>query len=269
VFERAVEFLTKNQVELAYFNVLTPLPGTALFDRYNAAGRIFDRDWAKYDGKHVVFQPSRMTPEQLQEGFHWANHQFYSLPNIWRRLSGTQQRLIARWEMNREFRKLVKRACPKGRLSPTAKVLKNLQAKLPTFDTDNLIPSALHAIKQRLDHKPAPQNLALSIKAKRHDKFAALFVDLEGALDRINAQELLQRLKDASEKARMDVIVNFEHLKWATPDALRTLIDSDAIKAAIPHAKVRYRKFRDAFEASLQGLSLSGIEFLREDFQDA
>jgi radical SAM superfamily enzyme YgiQ (UPF0313 family) len=269
VFERAVEFLTKNQVELAYFNVLTPLPGTALFDRYNAAGRIFDRDWAKYDGKHVVFQPSRMTPEQLQEGFHWANHQFYSLPNIWRRLSGTQQRLIARWEMNREFRKLVKRACPKGRLSPTAKVLKNLQAKLPTFDTDNLIPSALHAIKQRLDHKPAPQNLALSIKAKRHDKFAALFVDLEGALDRINAQELLQRLKDASEKARMDVIVNFEHLKGATPDALRTLIDSDAIKAAIPHAKVRYRKFRDAFEASLQGLSLSGIEFLREDFQDA
>ncbi len=269
VFERAVEFLTKNQVELAYFNVLTPLPGTALFDRYNKAGRIFDRDWAKYDGKHVVFHPSRMTPDQLQEGFHWANHQFYSLPNIWRRLSGTQQRLIARWEMNREFRKLVKRACPKGELSPLAKVLKNLQTKLPTFDTENLIPSALHAIKQRLDQKPAAQNLVLNIKAKRHDKFAALFVDLEGALDRLNAQELLQRLTDASEKARLDVIVNFEHLKQATPDALRTLIDSEAIKAALPHVKIRYRKFRDAFEASLQGLSLSGIEFLSEDFQDA
>lgn len=269
VFERAVEFLTKNQVELAYFNVLTPLPGTALFDRYNTAGRIFDRDWSKYDGKHVVFHPSRMTSEQLLEGFHWANHQFYSLPNIWRRLSGTQQRLIARWEMNREFRKLVKRACPKGKLSPLAKVLKNLQAKLPTFDTENLIPSALHAIKQRLDQKPATQGLALNIKAKRHDKFAALFVDLEGALDRINAQELLQRLKDASEKARMDVIINFEHLKHATPDALKALIDSDAIKAALPNVKVRYRKFRDAFEASLQGLSLSGIEFLSEDFQDA
>lgn len=269
VFERAVEFLTKNQVELAYFNVLTPLPGTALFDRYNKAGRIFDRDWAKYDGKHVVFNPSRMTPEQLQEGFHWANHQFYSLPNIWRRLSGTQQRLIARWEMNREFRKLVKRACPKGKLSPLANVLKNLQAKLPTFDTEHLIPSALHAIKQRLDQKPAMQGLVLSIKAKRHDKFAALFVDLEGALDRINAQELLQRLKEASEKARMDVIINFEHLKHATPDALKALVDSDAIKAALPNVKVRYRKFRDAFEASLQGLSLSGIEFLSEDFQDA
>jgi hypothetical protein len=191
------------------------------------------------------------------------------LPNIWYRLSGTSQRLIARWEMNREFRKLVKRACPKGRLSPVAKVLKDLQAKLPTFDTEHLIPSALHVIKQRLDHAPVPHGLTLNIKAKRHDKFAALFVDLEGTLDRINAQELLQRIRDAAEKARMDVIINFEHLKLATPDALKALIDSEAIKAAIPHVKVRYRKFRDAFEASLQGLSLSGIELLSEDFQDA
>jgi hypothetical protein len=32
---------------------------------------------------------------------------------------------------------------------------------------------------------------------------------------------------------------------------------------------VRYRKFKDAFEASLQGLSLAGLEMLREDLQDA
>jgi radical SAM superfamily enzyme YgiQ (UPF0313 family) len=270
VFERAVDFLTKNQVELAYFNVLTPLPGTALFDRYNNAGRIFDRDWSKYDGKHVVFQPSRMTPEQLQEGFYWANHQFYSLPSIWKRLSGTSQRLVARWEMNREFRKLVKRSCPRGSLSPLASVLKNLQAKLPVLDTDLLIPSALHALKQRFDPKTVvPQNLALNIKTKRHDKFAALFVDLEGALDRLNAQELLTRIKHAAEQAKMDVIVNFEHLKLATPDALKALMDSETIKTAIPHVKLRYRKFKDAFEASLQGLSLSGLEFLSEDLQDA
>ncbi|WP_455243966.1 B12-binding domain-containing radical SAM protein [Petrachloros mirabilis] len=270
VFERAVDFLTKNQVELAYFNVLTPLPGTALFDRYQSAGRIFDWDWSKYDGKHVVFQPSRMTPEQLQEGFHWANHQFYSLPNIWYRLSGTKQRLVARWEMNREFRKLVKRSCPKGTLSPLASVLKNLQAKLPVLDKDQLIPSALHALKQRFDPKSvSAQNLALHIKVKRHDKFAALFVDLEGALDRLSVQELIKRIVEGAEKAKMDVIVNFEHLKLATPDALKALVDSESIKAAVPNVRVRYRKFRDAFENSLQGLSLAGLEMLREDFQDA
>jgi radical SAM superfamily enzyme YgiQ (UPF0313 family) len=270
VFERAVDFLKQNQVELAYFNVLTPLPGTALFDRYNNAGRIFDRDWSKYDGKHVVFQPSRMTPEQLQEGFYWANHQFYSLPNIWYRLSGTKQRFIARWEMNREFRKLVKRSCPKGRLSPLASVLKNLQAKLPVLDTDHLIPSALHALKQRFDPKaPSTQQLTLNIKVKRHDKFAALFMDLEGAIDRLNVHELINRIREAAEKAKMDIIVNFENLKLAAPDALKALADSEAIKAAVPNVKVRYRKFRDAFETSIQELSLSGIEMLTEDLQDA
>src|SRR5438067_6474167 len=40
VFEKAQEFLLKNRVELAYFNVLTPLPGTPLYERYNGAGRI-------------------------------------------------------------------------------------------------------------------------------------------------------------------------------------------------------------------------------------
>jgi hypothetical protein len=218
----------------------------------------------------VVFQPSRMTPEQLQEGFHWANHQFYSLPNIWYRLAGTKQRLIARWEMNREFRKLVKRSCPKGTLSPLASVLKNLQAKLPVLDKDQLIPSALHALKQRFDPTaPSAQNLTLNIKAKRHDKFAALFVDLEGSLDRLNAQELIKRIKEAAEKAKMDIIINFENLKLAAPDALKTLVDSEAIKAAVPNVKVRYRKFKDAFETSLQGLSLAGLEMLSEDFQDA
>lgn len=270
VFERAVEFLTKNQVELAYFNVLTPLPGTALFERYNSTGRIFDRDWAKYDGKHVVFHPSRMTPEQLQEGFYWANHHFYSLPSIFHRLRGTSQRLVARWEMNRQFRKLIKRSCPMGSLSPVASVLKGLQAKLPTFDTDQLIPNALHVLKQKFDEKTAPaQELWLNIKTKRHDRFAALFIELEGTLDHLNAEELLTRIRHASEQVKLDIIVNFEHLKQATPKALEALLQHEALKAVAPHVRIRYRKFKAAFESALSGLSVSGIEMLEEDWQDA
>jgi hypothetical protein len=67
----------------------------------------------------------------------------------------------------------------------------------------------------------------------------------------------------------MDIIVNFEHRKLATPDARNALMASDAMKIAIPNVKVRYRKFKDAFEASLQGFPLAGIEHLNEDLQDA
>ena len=67
----------------------------------------------------------------------------------------------------------------------------------------------------------------------------------------------------------MGIIVNFEHLKLATPDALKALVDSDAMKAAIPDVRVRFRKFKDAFEASVEGFSLAGLEHLNEDLNDA
>ena len=267
-FERSLEFLVRNKVELAYFNVLTPLPGTPLFDRYEKAGRIFDRNWAKYDGKHVVYYPSRMTPEQLEAGFHWINHEFYSLTSIGKRLMGTSQRFLPRLQMNWEFRKLIKRACPKGSLSPVAKALKNLEAKLPTLEAEDFIPNALHALKQKIEATTA-QDLWLNIKARRHDQFAALIIDLEGTLDQLNARELLTRIKQAAVKAKLDIIVNFEHLRQATPDALRTLLDGDALKSVAPYAKVRYRKFQAAFEEACKDFALTGHEVLIEDWQDA
>jgi hypothetical protein len=94
-------------------------------------------------------------------------------------------------------------------------------------------------------------------------------VDLEGTLDRLNAQELLKRIREAAEKVRLDIIINFEHLKHATPDALKALLDREALKSMLPHAKVRYRKFRPAFKTSPEEVSLNGLEILREDFPDA
>src|SRR2546422_11312126 len=89
-----------------------------------------------------------MTSEQLQEGYYWAQHTFYSLPKIWRRISHTSQRFVPRLEMNRQFRRVINRACPKGRLSPVAGVIKALQAKIPSVEMENPIPNALLALKK-------------------------------------------------------------------------------------------------------------------------
>ncbi len=41
-------------------NILTPLPGTPLFDEMDRQGRIFDKRWQLYDAAHhVVFEPRR------------------------------------------------------------------------------------------------------------------------------------------------------------------------------------------------------------------
>jgi len=265
VFERTVEFLIKNRCELAYFNILTPLPGTPLYTRYEAAGRIFDRNWAHYDGKYVTFYPTRMTSEQLQEGYYWAQHTFYSLPNIWRRISHTSQRFVPRLEMNRQFRRVINRACPQGRLSPVAGVIKALQAKIPSVEMENPIPNALLALKK----VSGQVDKFLSVKARKHEKLTALTVELEGALDHFNAAELKKKLADAARQAKLDIIVNFEHLRHVTPQALQTLLDGEFFKQAAPSVRVRFRKLRAAFDSALAGMSFHGLDLLEEDLQDA
>ncbi len=67
------------KLDTAQFFVLVPPPGTRLFRRLAGEGRIFDRNWAHYDGHHVVFFPKNMSPWRLQALAIWAYERFYSV----------------------------------------------------------------------------------------------------------------------------------------------------------------------------------------------
>jgi radical SAM superfamily enzyme YgiQ (UPF0313 family) len=87
VFDETIDFLEDAGCQNATFNILTPYPGTPLFRRLEAEGRILTHDWARYTSRDaVVFRPLGMTPEELQAGFHHANDRFYSLRSVARRL---------------------------------------------------------------------------------------------------------------------------------------------------------------------------------------
>ena len=68
VFDRTAAFARQAKIDLPRFAIVTPFPGTALFKRLEREGRILTRDWSLYDGQHVVFQPKRMSPAELQTG---------------------------------------------------------------------------------------------------------------------------------------------------------------------------------------------------------
>ncbi len=88
IFDDTLDFLKRTGVQNATFNILTPYPGTPLFARLDAEGRILTRDWRLYNGRaDVVFQPHHMSPEQLLEGYRHANRRFYSPASIARRLA--------------------------------------------------------------------------------------------------------------------------------------------------------------------------------------
>ncbi|WP_432840140.1 B12-binding domain-containing radical SAM protein [Dactylosporangium sp. CA-092794] len=88
VFADTLEFLEDAAVQNATFNILTPYPGTPLFRRLDAEGRITTYDWSRYNARaDVVFVPRRMTAQELLDGFTWINDRFYSPRSIARRLS--------------------------------------------------------------------------------------------------------------------------------------------------------------------------------------
>ncbi len=77
VFARTAEWAVTHGIETATFHVLTPYPGTALYQRMASQGRLLHHDWDLYDTRHAVFQPARMSAEALEMGYWQAYREFY------------------------------------------------------------------------------------------------------------------------------------------------------------------------------------------------
>jgi radical SAM superfamily enzyme YgiQ (UPF0313 family) len=58
--------------------MVTPAPGTRLWDRLESEGRLIESDWTLFDGHHAVLRPERMTPLELQLSTLEAMRRFYS-----------------------------------------------------------------------------------------------------------------------------------------------------------------------------------------------
>ncbi|MEZ5316148.1 MAG: radical SAM protein [Vicinamibacterales bacterium] len=82
VFARTVDWAIAHGITTATFHVQTPYPGTRLYARMEAEGRILTRDWDVYDTRHAVFRPARLTPAALEAGYAWAYRTFYQWGSI-------------------------------------------------------------------------------------------------------------------------------------------------------------------------------------------
>ncbi|KPJ70623.1 hypothetical protein AMJ52_09670, partial [candidate division TA06 bacterium DG_78] len=87
VFDDTLEFLYRNRITTATFNILTPYPGTRLYRRLKQEGRLISEDWSHYNHYTVTFRPKNMTERELAEGYFFLKKEFYSLSNICRRIT--------------------------------------------------------------------------------------------------------------------------------------------------------------------------------------
>jgi radical SAM superfamily enzyme YgiQ (UPF0313 family) len=84
VFDRTVAWAIEQGIETATFHILTPYPGTALYARMVAQGRLTTHDWDLYDTRHVVFRPAKISPLELESGYWRAYRNYYRWGSILR-----------------------------------------------------------------------------------------------------------------------------------------------------------------------------------------
>lgn len=78
VFDRTLDFALNARLDAAEFRMLTPFPGTKLYERLERENRLLYRDWwLSKDSETVLFRPARMSPEALQKGWVKALRGFY------------------------------------------------------------------------------------------------------------------------------------------------------------------------------------------------
>ncbi len=82
----AVRFAQRANLCMSCYPILTPYPGTKLFEMYQDEGRLTTDDWDKYNGSTVVFQPKLMTTQQLRHAQMAAFNEFFSMPSAVKRL---------------------------------------------------------------------------------------------------------------------------------------------------------------------------------------
>ncbi len=80
------KFAKRLDINSVQFLMLTPLPGTPVFEELKQQGRIIHTDWAKYDAHHAVFEPRLMTAFELHTETLRAMAGFYSWKTILKNL---------------------------------------------------------------------------------------------------------------------------------------------------------------------------------------
>lgn len=87
-FAATVDFARRHGFYIAAFNHLTPFPGTPLYARLQAEGRLlYDAWWLdeRYRYNRIPFRPHGMSPEALRTACLAARREFYSWSSIVRR----------------------------------------------------------------------------------------------------------------------------------------------------------------------------------------
>ncbi len=109
IFEKTVQLVNELKIDIPRYSILTPYPGTKLFQRLSEEKRIINYDWSDYDTTNVVFKPQKMSPEELYEGYKYAYRKTFKLSHIINRSAGFHFSNVINFFGNLNYKKFSRR----------------------------------------------------------------------------------------------------------------------------------------------------------------
>ncbi len=85
IFDKTLQAIYDWGLDEVSFSIVTPYPGTRLFERYDREGRILCRDWSRYGEGNVNYKLKDISEEELLEGIKKMALDYYAIPKIIRR----------------------------------------------------------------------------------------------------------------------------------------------------------------------------------------
>ena len=73
IFDKTIEFVHETGIDGCQFTIMTPFPGTRLYDQIQKEGRLlytnYPDDWVRYNAYEAVIRPRNMTVDELISGW--------------------------------------------------------------------------------------------------------------------------------------------------------------------------------------------------------
>lgn len=207
-----VDFCLETRIDSVQFLMLTPLPGTPTFKQLEAEGRLLTKEWELYDGHHAVFQPAKMSAEELQEETIKAMKRFYSLRYVLQNtcLTGWESSLYRAigWLLVRRFEKHNRWY---------KQVLDYLQK-----NGTGTVRLFYRRIQINKEGNPGETRVADHLKIYVSENNGTFYLTLRGFLDKLTIKELNRYIRDLLPKHCFHLVINTEGLNILSENSARS-----------------------------------------------
>lgn len=119
VFEETYRFIMEAGISVPRIHIMTPVPGTPLFEKLRREGRILSTDFSQYTGSKAVYVPMRIERTHLEKEYWRLYRRLYSVPSMLKRIIPNKARLnfymrLVVWASNIKYRGHIRRKISPG-----------------------------------------------------------------------------------------------------------------------------------------------------------